>query len=128
MLISVSVQRELFKKEEKFFSSLQILQAVSVKDDNLCRALELVVDEGEAEVMALAMKLNLPVLIDDLKGRRVAEKLGLKIIGCLGLLKIARDRKIITEAKPFIKNFINNGYYIDEVLVKRFLDSLGEKW
>jgi len=72
------------------------------------------------------LKLNLPLLIDDLKGRRVAEKLGLKFIGSLGLLKIARDRKIITEVKPFVQKFLKNGYYLDERLVMRFLESLGE--
>ena len=125
-MIPKSVQSELFKKESEFFSSLEILRVTEPKDFNLVKALKLIVDEGEAEAIALAMKLNLPILIDDRKGRRVAEKLGLNIIGSLGLLKIAKERGIISEVKPFIQKFLNGGYYIDERLIKRFLENLGE--
>ena len=127
VLIPKSVQKELFKKEKEFFSSLRILRATDPNDLNLIKALKLIVDEGEAEAIALALELNLPILIDDRKGRRVAEKLGLKFIGSLGLLKIAKERGIIAEVKPFIQKFLNKGYYLDEGLIKRFLENLGEE-
>lgn len=103
------------------------MKVAEPKDFNLAKALRLIVDEGEAEAIALAMELNLPLLIDDRKRRRVAEKLGLKFIGSLGLLKIAKERGIITEVKPFIQKFLSKGYYLDEGLIRRFLESLGEK-
>ena len=127
VLIPKSVQKELFKKEKEFFSSLKILSAADPNDLNLIKTLKLIVDEGEAEAIALALELNLPILIDDRKGRRIAEKLGLKFIGSLGLLKMAKERGIIAEVKPFIQKFLNKGYYLDERLIKRFLESLGEK-
>jgi predicted nucleic acid-binding protein len=88
--------------------------------------LSLIVDEGEAEAMALSLELGLPLLIDDQKGRKVAEKLGLKYIGTLGLLKIAKKKGIISTVKPFIDSFINCGYYLDKKLVEKFLKDLGE--
>ena len=127
VLIPKSVQKELFKKEKEFFSSLKTLKVTEPKDFNLVKVLRLIVDEGEAEAIALAMELNLPLLIDDRKGRRVAKKLGLKFIGSLGLLKIAKEREIISEVKPFIQKFLDKGYYLDEKLVRRFLESVGEK-
>lgn len=57
------------------------MKVTEPKDFNLVKALRLIVDEGEAEAIALAMELNLPLLIDNRKGRKVAEKLGLKFIG-----------------------------------------------
>jgi len=126
VLIPKSVQRELFKKEKEFFSSFKILRFTEPEDYNLAKALKLIVDEGEAEVVALALELNLPVLIDDIKGRRIAEKLGLKFIGSLGLLKIAKKRGIVSEVKPFIQKFLDRGYYFDEKLVRRFLEDVGE--
>jgi len=127
VLIPKSVQKELFKKEKEFFSSLKTLKVTEPKDFNLVKVLRLIVDEGEAEAIALAMELNLPLLIDDRKGRRVAKKLGLKFIGSLGLLKIAKERESISEVKPFIQKFLDKGYYFDEKLVRRFLESVGEK-
>ncbi len=107
ILIPKSVQKELFRREKDFFSSLKILELTELKRGNLVKALKLIVDEGEAEAITLAMELNLPLLIDDRKGRRVAERLGLKFIGSLGLLKIAKERGIIAEVKPFIQKFLN---------------------
>ncbi|MFP4120853.1 hypothetical protein [Coleofasciculus sp.] len=44
-------------------------------------------DEGEAETISLAMKLNNVILIlDDKKARRVAKQIGLKVIGTVGML------------------------------------------
>jgi len=127
VLTSKSIQKELFRKEKEFFSSLKTLKVTEPKNFDLVKALKLIVDEGEAEAIALAMELNLPLLIDDRKGRRLAEKLGLKFIGSLGLLKIAKEREIIFEVKPFIQNFLKKGYYLDEKLVRLFLESVGEK-
>jgi len=117
----------VFRREKDFFSSLKILELTELKRGNLVKALKLIVDEGEAEAITLAMELNLPLLIDDRKGRRVAERLGLKFIGSLGLLKIAKERGIIAEVKPFIQKFLNKGYYLDERLIRQFLGDLGEK-
>lgn len=127
VLTSKSIQKELFRKEKEFFSSLKTLKVTEPKNFDLVKALKLIVDEGEAETIALAMELNLPLLIDDRKGRRLAEKLGLKFIGSLGLLKIAKEREIIFEVKPFIQNFLKKGYHLDEKLVRLFLESVGEK-
>lgn len=126
VLIPQSVQKELFKKEKEFFSSLDILKVVEPKNYDLVKTLKLLVDEGEAEAIALAMELSLPLFIDDRKGRRIAEKIGLKFIGSLGLLKIAKERGIISKVKPFIKRPIDEGYYLDEKLIKQFLESMCE--
>jgi len=128
VLIPKGVQKELFAKESEFFSSLKILRVDKPKNANLVKALRLIVDEGEAEAIALSMELKLPLLIDDLKGRKLAEKLGLRFIGSLGLLKVAKKKGIIKEVKPFVQKFVEEGYYLDEKLIRRFLESVGEKW
>ena len=43
-------------------------------------------DTGEAEAIALAATLRLPLLIDERKGRAVAAQLGVHVVGTLGLL------------------------------------------
>ena len=88
--------------------------------------LSLTLDEGEAGAIALAIEHDLPLLIDDLKGRKTAKQLGLKYIGTLGILKIAKNREIISEVKPFIERLLRSGYYISPQLVEKFFKEVGE--
>ena len=48
--------------------------------------LELILGRSEAEAIMLAEKLKLPLIIDEKKGRKIAERRGIKIIGTLGIL------------------------------------------
>lgn len=56
-------------------------------------ALNLILDEGEASSIALSLKTeNSLLIIDEKKGRRVAQGLELKIIRTLGIILRARER------------------------------------
>jgi len=58
-----------------------------VKDEHLVKALAIIVDKGEVEAIALSVERNLTLLVDDLKGRRVAERMGVKYVGTPGLFE-----------------------------------------
>lgn len=47
---------------------------------------------GEAKVVVLAYDTGIPVLIDDLKARKLAEELGLRISGTIELLMKAQKK------------------------------------
>lgn len=84
-------------------------------------------DVGEAAVIQLALEQNIKlVCIDELKGRRAALAVGLKVAGSLGLLGKAKTLGLIAEAKPFIEKAKLAGIYYDESLIDNFLKSLGE--
>jgi uncharacterized protein len=84
-------------------------------------------DAGEAAVIQLAQENNVSrVCIDELKGRRAALAVGLKVVGSLGLLGRAKSLGIISEVRPLIEKAQNAGIYYDENLSERFLESLGE--
>lgn len=54
-------------------------------------------DRGEAETVALAFQLNADlVLLDERDGRRAAKRLGLKVVGVVGLLVRAKHKALIT--------------------------------
>ncbi|WP_202320772.1 DUF3368 domain-containing protein [Archaeoglobus neptunius] len=125
-LIPPSVRDELFKKERDCFSKMDFLIPEEVKDERLVKALSIIVDRGEAEAIALSLERNLVLLIDDLKGRKVAERMGVGHIGTLGLLKIAKNNGVIDEIKPYILKFLESGYYIDQRLIEKFLSDVGE--
>ncbi|NEO28124.1 MAG: DUF3368 domain-containing protein [Kamptonema sp. SIO4C4] len=58
-------------------------------------------DAGEASAIALALELEADdLLIDERLGRREAERLGIPIIGILGILILAKQRNLILEVRP----------------------------
>ena len=84
-------------------------------------------DVGEAAVIQLALEQNIQtVCIDEVKGRRAALAVGLKVIGSLGLLGKAKSLGIINEIKPYLEKATDNGIFYDEKLIETFLKSFGE--
>ena len=84
-------------------------------------------DTGEAAVIQSALENNISlVCIDELKGRRAALAVGLKVVGSLGLLGKAKTLGFISEARLFIEKAKNSGIFYDDQLIETFLKSLGE--
>lgn len=76
-------------------------------------------DAGEQEVIALASSIPAPVtvILDDAAGRRVASRLGLPLLGFVGLLLLAKQRQQIAAVMPFVEQARNHGYWLsDEIL------------
>ncbi len=78
---------------------------------------------GEAEAIALAGGVvpAVPILIDDLKARRVAMHRGLSVVGTAGVLVLAKEKRLIDVVRPLLGAVIGAGLYlgasaIDEVL------------
>ena len=82
--------------------------------------LDLNLGRGEAESIALASEIGLRLVMDDLKARKVAENLGLKITGTIGILLKAESLALIDSAYDKAKELRDKGFYISDQL----LDSL----
>jgi len=65
--------------------------------------------------------------MDDLVGRRAAISLGLKVLGTLGILLQAKERKLVPAIKPLVEQLLAFGFHADEELIGRVLQSAGEK-
>jgi predicted nucleic acid-binding protein len=75
----------------------------NVKNKKYQQLLDLYLDIGEASAIALALeKVDVLLILDDLKGRKEAEKLGFRITGTLGVLFKAKKMGLITELKSYI--------------------------
>ncbi len=89
--------------------------------------LEEFVDRGEAEAIVLALELNADLLlIDDRDARNLAKKLGLQVMGTLGVLALAKYIGLIREVKPIIDKLIETGFWISRRILEVFLRELGE--
>lgn len=85
------------------------------------------VDAGEASAIALAMEhTEALLLMDDLKGRRLAIELGIRTTGSLGVLKTAKDKGLIPAMRPFIDKLRLSGLWVSEELVQAVLAEVGE--
>ena len=70
---------------------------------NFQSIIEASVDKGEASAIALAIELNNCLLIiDDLKGRKFANKIGITIIGTIGVIVDAKLTGHIISVKPIL--------------------------
>jgi len=89
--------------------------------------LSILLDRGEAEVIALAQSIpDSSTPLDDAQARRVAERLGIRRIGTLGILRRAKKAGLITEVKIYIQQLLTKGIYIRSSLVQAVLDDVGE--
>lgn len=85
-------------------------------------------DDGEAEAIALAVKIDADFLvIDEWKGRRVAQELGLRIIGIVGILSAAKRKSVIPQVKPILDGLIEIvGFRIHPSIYSAALMDVGE--
>lgn len=78
---------------------------------------------GEAEAIAVASDVDADlVLLDDLRARRMARRLGLKVMGTLGALKALIDMGLI-EGSPedLCGTLIEQGFWIERELCIKIL-------
>jgi len=97
------------------------------KDASLQKTLEQVLDIGEASALALAMeKQNSTIILDDLRARKVAKSLNLKITGTLGMLVKAKQDGVIDKVKPLIEELRKTDFRASDNVIKKILDVCGE--
>jgi len=64
--------------------------------------------------------------MDEIRGRRIATRLGIEVIGSLRVLAEAKRMGIIQSVGPLLAEMRSNGYRIDRDLIRRFLDAMNE--
>jgi hypothetical protein len=108
--------------QDEFGIALNWLHIQEVRDKNLLLALRVGLDEGEAAAIALAMEYPEAILIlDDLKARTIAQQMGLKIMGTIGLILRCKRTGIISEVQPVLNQLQSVGFYITDSLFQKAL-------
>jgi uncharacterized protein len=83
---------------------------------------------GEASVLsaALAAGGDCYLLLDDEPARREARALGIQFTGTLGVLVVAKRRRLIPALKPCLERLFENGFHFSPELARNLLRDVGE--
>jgi predicted nucleic acid-binding protein len=102
-------------------------KVVEITDTELFRAVKLALHRGEAEAITLYKEKSADfLLIDEKKGRKVAEYYDVKIIGTIGLLLKAKQEGIVPRIKPYVELLQQSTVRIAPALYQRALERAGE--
>jgi uncharacterized protein len=102
------------------------LQVIEVPGGPGVVELTSILDRGEAAAIVLAQERTLPLLMDERRGRTVAARMGLQVIGTAGLLVVAKRRGLVTAVAPLLDEMRGRGYRLADGLVERVLEQCGE--
>ena len=102
---------EVAKEFDETLPAWIILNEIS--DKHVQQLLELQVDMGEASAIALALETDdCTIILDDSKARKLADKLGLKITGTIGIIVKAKLNGIIPSIKPYLKKIRDTNFHL----------------
>ena len=84
-------------------------------------------DRGEADAIRLARELSADLLlIDEARGRKIAQRLGLRITGVLGILLEAKRRQLIPSFPEPLARLKTMNFWLSDQLVREALRLAGE--
>ena len=83
-------------------------------------------DDGEAQAILLARNLMLPLLMDEKRGRRVAEHLQVAVSGTVGFLARCRREDRIPSFREYASRLRSAGVHLTDRLVDLVAAELGE--
>ena len=76
-------------------------------------------DEGETQAILLAGKLGCPVLLDEKRGRAVARRSEVAVLGTVGLLLVAKQEGLIEAISPLLDQMLAHEYRLSVTLIER---------
>jgi len=108
--IPEAVYDEVVKKGKGLPGEREVLDSdwikcCAVEQDDYLRSLMIHLDRGESEAIALAREVKADwIIVDEKLARNHARRnLDSQVVGCLGILLIAKERKLISEVSPLLE-------------------------
>jgi uncharacterized protein len=108
--------------------TLEWIISQPVQNSVVAHALQGELDDGEAEAITLAVEMQADLLlVDERRARTVATRLGLNVVGVLGVLVEAKHKALVPRLKPLLDALISRaGFWISPQLYERVLQAVGE--
>lgn len=104
-------------------------QVCALQNPNVALTLAGELDLGEAAAIALATERRADLLLmDELRGRRVAKRFGISTLGLLGVLRLAKREGLVLAIAPLLDKLETQaGFWVGGELRDRVLREVGEK-
>jgi predicted nucleic acid-binding protein len=84
-------------------------------------------DVGESSALALAYETqDCTVIIDELKARKTAAKMNIRMTGTIGLILIAKNQNKISSAKSVFDKIRSTNFRISDRIINEALKEAGE--
>lgn len=83
-------------------------------------------DPGESSAIARALEIGAGLLLDDRAAVVYARGLGLKVIGTLGILVLAKRQGKLVRVAPLIEQLRASGHYLGDSVIAAALKAAGE--
>mgnify|MGYP001581250999 CR=1 FL=1 len=129
VIIPVSVRDEVMATTAKIVVELpSFIRVEPVAAELPVRFLKLNLHAGESEAISLALERNIQgIVLDDKQAREIATELGLKVIGTLGLLILAKRKGFLSAVSPIMSKIIERvNFRIAPSVLNRTLSLIGE--
>ncbi len=134
VVIPPAVMREIIELEIQFGHDLSSLKNASwlsvipVSDVKKVHAYQQILDEGESEAIVLVLEISADLLlIDEIRGRKVAQSEGIPHTGVLGVLLSAKSKGLLSAIRPILDNLrMEANFRISQKLYDFVLIQAGE--
>lgn len=107
--------------QQEFGSAADWLKVQAPVNDALVATLAQIVDEGEAEAIALALERRALLILDDRKARQWAKRLRVRVVGTVGLLIRAKRQGFLDAVKPHLNALRVAGFHLSQALEEEAL-------
>ena len=102
------------------------IQRKPIAQPTAALALPRTLGEGEREAIVLAQELRAVLIVDDAAARDTALRLGISVLGSLGVLREAKLHRIISAVKPHLDALRQHHFRLSDALYQAFLQQIGE--
>jgi len=104
-------------------AGLGLARVAEASNIELVGVLSSTLGRGEAETIALALDVDAYLaLLDDLRARRAARRLGVGVMGTLGVLKLLMDKGYVSEGpEELCSALISQGFWVTRELCLKIL-------
>jgi predicted nucleic acid-binding protein len=103
------------------------IEVKNVQNKTLQLLFEDTLDIGEASALALAFETrDCTVILDDLKARKTAAKMNIKVTGTIGVVLMAKKEHKIPSAKSVFDKIRNTDFRISDQIINEALKEAGE--